>query len=77
MGGTSVASPALAGILNLAGSFYTSPNAELTAIYNNRAVTADFSDITSGYCGPYAGYSAATGWDFCTGVGTDKGTVGK
>ena len=77
VGGTSVASPALAGIVNLAGSFYTSSNAELTAIYNNRAVATDFSDITSGYCGPYAGYSAATGWDFCTGVGSDKGTGGK
>jgi len=77
VGGTSVASPSLAGILNLAGRFYTSSSAELTTIYNNRAVAADFSDITSGYCGPYAGYSAASGWDFCTGVGTDKGTAGK
>lgn len=77
LGGTSVASPALAGILNLAGSFYSSSNAELTAIYNKLSVAADFTDITAGYCGPYAGYSAATGWDFCTGIGSNKGTVGK
>lgn len=77
VGGTSVASPALAGILNLAGSFYTSSNAELTAIYGKLGVATDFTDIASGYCGPYAGYTAGTGWDFCTGVGSDKGVAGK
>lgn len=77
VGGTSVASPALAGILNLAGSFYTSSNAELTTIYGKLGVAADFTDIASGYCGPYAGYTAGTGWDFCTGVGSNKGIVGK
>ena len=77
VGGTSVASPSLAGILNLAGSFYTSSNAELTAIYSHLGVTADFTDVTTGYCGPYGGYTAGTGWDFCTGVGIDKGLAGK
>lgn len=77
VGGTSVASPSLAGILNLAGSFHTSSNAELTAIYDNRALATDFKDITSGYCGPNAGYSAATGWDFCSGIGSNKGLKGK
>ena len=77
VGGTSVASPALAGILNLAGSFYTSSNAELTAIYNKVGVAADFTDIATGYCGPYGGYTAGSGWDFCTGVGSNKGIAGK
>ena len=77
VGGTSVASPALAGILNSAGSFYTSSNAELTAIYGKLGVAADFNDINTGYCGPYEGYAAATGWDMCTGVGSDKGVAGK
>lgn len=77
VGGTSVASPALAGIINSAGSFYTSSNAELTTIYGKLGVASDFTDITSGYCGAYAGFSAVTGWDFCTGVGSDKGTAGK
>lgn len=77
VGGTSVASPALAGILNLAGSFYTSSNAQLTAIYGKLGAGANFSDIASGYCGPYAGYTAGTGWDFCTGVGSNKGKFGK
>ncbi len=77
VGGTSVASPSLAGIINLAGSFSASSNAELTMIYSKANVTADYNDITSGYCGPYAGYGAGTGWDFCTGVGTNKGKAGK
>jgi kumamolisin len=77
VGGTSVASPALAGIVNSSGSFYASSNAELAAIYNNRAVTTDFRDIAVGYCGPYAGYSGVAGWDPCTGVGVVTGKVGK
>lgn len=77
VGGTSVASPSLAGIVNSAGSFETSTNAELTTIYGNLGVTTVFHDITTGYCGPYAGYSGVTGWDFCTGVGVDKGKLGK
>jgi kumamolisin len=77
VGGTSVASPSLAGIINLAGSFAASTNAELTTVYGNRTNTADFHDIATGYCGPYAGYSGVAGWDFCTGVGSDKGKLGK
>ena len=77
LGGTSVASPSLAGIVNSAGSFHASSNAELTSIYGNRTMTAYFRDITTGYCGPYAGYSGAVGWDFCTGVGVVKGKGGK
>jgi subtilase family serine protease len=77
VGGTSVASPSLAGIINSAGSFYASSNAELAVIYGNRSVAADFRDITTGYCGPYAGYSGVVGWDLCTGVGVARGKVGK
>ena len=77
VGGTSVASPALAGIVNSAGSFYASSNAELAEIYANLAVTADFRDIAVGFCGPYGGYSGAAGWDPCTGVGVDTGKAGK
>jgi subtilase family serine protease len=77
VGGTSVASPSLAGIVNSTGSFAASSNAELTTLYGNLGVGADLRDITTGYCGPYAGYSAVKGWDFCTGVGVDKGKNGK
>jgi len=77
VGGTSVASPALAGIINYAGSFNTSSTAELTEIYANQSLAADFRDITVGFCGPYGGYSGTTGWDFCTGVGVVNGKAGK
>jgi len=72
--GTSVASPSLAGIINNAGTFNTSSNAENTEIYNNMGDSQYFTDITSGSCGTH---NAGPGWDFCTGVGVDNGLVGK
>jgi len=76
-GGSSVAAPTVAGIVNRAGSFAASSSAELTTIYANKAVTTDFTDITNGFCGFYMGFTVGTGWDFCTGVGVDKGYGGK
>jgi subtilase family serine protease len=73
-GGTSVSSPSLAGIVNLAGSGSSNTMDELSLIYSNRTNTADFRDITSGRAGKY---SAKTGWDFVTGVGSDQSTSGK
>ena len=77
-GGTSVSSPAVAGIINLAaasgGGFATSSVAELTKIYSNRTNSSDFRDITSGTAGTF---SAATGYDFVTGVGSSLGLSGK
>ena len=77
VGGTSVAAPSLAGIVNRAGSFAASSNAELTSIYADKALTADYTDITAAYCGPYQGLATGTGWDLCTGVGVVKGYAGK
>lgn len=77
VGGTSVGTPTWAGIVNHAGTFAASSNAELTTIYKNRATAADFRDITTAFCGPYGGYSAVAGYDFCTGVGTDQGYTAK
>lgn len=67
--GTSVAAPTLAGIVNAAGHFNSSTNAELTTVYNNRNNSSYFTDITSGSC---SGHSAKAGYDLCTGVGVDK-----
>jgi subtilase family serine protease len=75
--GTSLASPGLAGLVNASGKFYTSTNAELTEVYSNLGVAADFHDITNADCGPYAGYLAAKGYDFCTGIGSVAGLGGK
>ncbi len=73
MGGTSVATPALAGVVNAAGGFAPSTNVELLTIYGNRKFSAEYEDTKQGYCGPYAGYAAIVGWDFCTGVGVPLG----
>jgi len=77
LGGTSVASPALAGIVNATGLKSTSTEAELTEIYNNLGVVADFGDTIKGSCYYYDGYLAVKGWDFCTGAGSVKGKNGK
>ena len=53
-GGTSVSSPSLAGIVNLAGHFYSSSTSELTTMYTNRANSSDFRDIRSGSAGSFS-----------------------
>jgi hypothetical protein len=73
VGGTSVTSPVVAGITNNAGHFSLSSSAEMARIYANPSMSFD---IERGICGHYAGYWAATGWDFCSGVGSPAGTGG-
>jgi subtilase family serine protease len=73
-GGTSVASPSLAGIVNDAGHFLTSSTSELSTICSSYTNTSDFRDIISGTAG---GFSAGLGWDFVTGVGSNVGLSGK
>ncbi len=73
-GGTSVSSPSLAGIVNLAGHFAINTVSELGTIYANRKNTADFRDILSGTAGSF---SAKAGYDFVTGVGSNQGLSGK
>ncbi|HUI40803.1 MAG TPA: S53 family peptidase [Terriglobia bacterium] len=72
-GGTSVAAPSIAAIINLAGNFHSSSSLELGVIYSYRGTT-HYRDITSGRAG---NYSATKGWDFTTGVGSSLGIVGK
>ena len=75
VGGTSVSSPTWAGIVNTAGTFAASSGAELTKLYGDHP--ADFTDITSGDCGPYMGHFASGGWDLCSGFGSPKKYDGK
>jgi len=75
VGGTSVATPVMAGIVNSAGSFSKSTLKELQKIYN--PLNIYFFDITQGYCGPYAIYVPGPGWDFCTGKGSPRTKLGK
>jgi subtilase family serine protease len=78
-GGTSVSSPSLSGIVNSAGS-NTSSAAELSLLYqsvgnNGLAInSANFRDILSGTAGSF---SAKTGWDFVTGIGSTNTLSGK
>jgi kumamolisin len=77
VGGTSVSSPTLAGILNAAGEFNSSTSAELTQDYSEYGVPAeykaDFNDVKVGS----NGYACKTGWEFCTGIGSPKTYKGK
>ncbi len=73
-GGTSVSSPALSGVVNSAGTFSASSQAENTLIYTNMSNTSEFTDVKAGSCGSH---TSVAGWDFCTGVGSDKGKLGK
>jgi kumamolisin len=77
VGGTSVSSPTLAGIVNAAGTFNTSTSAENTEAYkdygNAKNYRADWRDITTGS----NGYACKKGWEFCTGIGSPITYKGK
>lgn len=73
-GGTSVASPSLSGIVNLAGHFYNGSQTELGVMYGDPMQATDFRDILSGTAGSF---SATAGWDFVTGIGSNQGLLGK
>ena len=77
LGGTSVASPCLAAVVNVAGAsngYAASTAAEETRIYGNLGNASVFTDVLSGTDGKYA---AKFGYDFPTGVGAPHGLVGK
>jgi kumamolisin len=87
IGGTSVASPALAGLVNLAGNklgsnstvgltggFYNSQENNL--LYSQLPMATyskNFFDVTTGSNGCTVG----AGWDYCAGVGSPRGLIGK
>jgi len=77
LGGTSVSSPSLAGVVNSAGTlngFAANTAAEHTRIYGNLGNASDFRDITSGKAGKF---SCTVGYDFLTGVGSPRSLAGK
>jgi subtilase family serine protease len=85
IGGTSLSAPLMAGIINNAnnrlgvapspGGYYS--NMENNLLYAQLATykeyKTNFYDVTTGSNGAAAG----TGWDYCTGVGTPRGRLGK
>jgi kumamolisin len=78
VGGTSLSTPSLAGIINNAGKFHSASQAENSEIYRNLFFGKDdFRDILYGNCGVNIGNFATPGWDFCTGIGSSIGLGGK
>lgn len=75
IGGTSVSSPALAGLVNAAGHHATSTAQELGGLYPyaKNHYTQVWRDITSGS----NGHPCTTGWDYVTGIGTPITLAGK
>ncbi len=71
-GGTSVATPLIAGIVNVSGSNRGSGPAEDAFVYGGLG-GASFFDVTSGSAGSF---SALAGYDFPSGVGAPIGTGG-
>jgi kumamolisin len=69
VGGTSLATPTVAGIFNATGRFEHSSYAALDDIYS-RWGQRRFRDITYGACGYYSGSFSGQGWDLCTGFGS-------
>jgi subtilase family serine protease len=77
LGGTSVASPASAAMVNSAGTFNVSTKAELKEMYANLGNAKAFIDITKGACGNAPSGTASVGYDLCTGIGAPFGSIGK
>lgn len=87
VGGTSVASPALAGLVNSAnnrlgqapagGGYYstTENNLIYSQLFTKTAYAANFYDVKTGSNG--TGHNAGTGYDQCTGVGSPRSKAGK
>jgi hypothetical protein len=86
VGGTSVSSPALAGIVNAAQSRFSQATTkaggyyqpgELTYLYaeygSPKFYGSYFYDVTTGS----NGHAAGTGYDQCTGLGSPRGRNGK
>ena len=71
-GGTSASCPIIAGAANVAGVAHANSAAQATTLYANLG-SSNFRDIKSGSA---SGFSAKSGWDFPTGVGTPNGIGG-
>lgn len=79
-GGTSLASPVVAGIFNTSGFFASSSVAALTDIYSSRNRALHVSDIETGACGTDDEYNPSymesvthLSWNWCTGWGSEHG----
>jgi len=72
IGGTSLAAPLVAGMVNAAGHFNVSTSQELTYLYLNRRDPQRIRDIILG--GPAGRNKVGIGYDLVTGIGSALGT---
>ena len=75
-GGTSVAAPLFASLVNTGAHFRPSTTQEHNAIYA-RLGSAAYYDVVNGACGTTGRTRAKLGWDFCTGIGSPRGKSGE
>lgn len=85
VGGTSLSAPAVAGIVNnsgnklgvapSAGGYYSNMEDNLiyAQLFTQKEYKTNYYDVTTGSNGSAAG----VGWDYCTGVGSPRGRLGK
>lgn len=72
IGGTSAVAPLWAGLIALINQSIGKPIGFINPLlYQELNESADFNDVTSGNNGAY---SAGSGWDACTGLGSPKGS---
>ena len=71
IGGTSAVAPLWAGLIALVNQRLSQPAGFLNPLLYSATFVSAFHDITQGSNG---GYSAGTGWDPCTGLGSPDGT---
>jgi len=70
VGGTSVSSPTIAGIVNAAGEFNTSTKAELTEAYKEYSIPSEYKKYFRNIISGSNGYACKKGWTFCAGIGS-------
>jgi len=72
IGGTSLATPIMAGMVNSANWLMYYGSLELLAWLYSPLSLPYFQEITNGICGPYMSSSAGPAWNICTGLGTPR-----
>jgi len=77
VGGTSVSSPTQAGIINAAGQFNASTNAELTEAYKEYGNAKEYKKYWTNITRGSNGYECKKGWTYCTGIGSPLTYGGK
>jgi subtilase family serine protease len=77
VGGTSVASPTLAGITNAEGDFLTSTKAEQTKLYKEYGNATQYKNLFLDVTVGNNGKPCTKGWDYCTGIGAPKTPKGE